>query len=264
MMVLLGLYLGLMAKKELAKHSAVIEFSATEYIFNKKGHKKRTLVLKDIRELLSNGRLNPDDSMIVKKTGKVRTVKEIFSSGIISQYSGLIKSPLKGQSVKLFLILYGLTFGFYFYFWFLRNYRNFRNYKHIKINPELLTIVLFSTAVIPYFVYGVVLEGSGLSRFSLLVEVSFNLLIAVIPAVFLFIQLRILKRFLKRKMKGTFNVELIVFGFLLFNGLAKVWSLNMPFYWFGIIVFTVCEGIVLAFVQKDLNAYWKLEGERVG
>jgi len=259
-MVLLGLYLGLKAKKELLKHSAVIEFSTTEYIFIKKGRKKRVLVLKDIRDLLSNGKLNLDDSLVVKKTGKTKTVKEIFSSGIVSQYAGLIKSPPRGQPVKYFLILYGLTFGFYFYFWFLKNYRNFRNYKRIKINPELKTLVLFSAAIIPYFVYGVILGKSGLSQFPPYVKIPFDLVIAAIPAIFLFFQIRILKRFLKRKIKGTFNVGAIILGFFVLNGLGKMWSLNLSYYWIAAITFIVCEGIVLAFVQKDLNTYWKLEG----
>jgi RsiW-degrading membrane proteinase PrsW (M82 family) len=258
-MVFLGLYLGLKAKKELAKHSAVIEFSATEYIFIKKGRKKRTLVLKDIRDLLGNGKLKLDDSLVIKKTGNTKTVKEIFSSGIVSQYTGLIKSPPRGQPVKYFLIFYGLTFGFYFYFWFLKNYRNFKNYKRIKINPELKTLVLFSATIIPYFVYGVILGESGLSQFPSYVKIPFDLIIAAIPAVFLFFQLRILKRFLKRKMKGTFSVGIIVLGFFVLNGLGKLWALSFSYYWFAVIVFIVCEGIILAFVQKDLNAYWKLE-----
>ena len=203
--VFLGLYLGLRAKKELAKHSAVIEFSTRKYTLLKKGRKKRVLVLREIRDRLADGKLKPEDSLVVHKTGKTQTVKEIFSSGIVSQYAGLIKCPPRGQPVKYFLLLYGLTFGFYFYFWFLRNYRNFRNYKRININPELKTLVLFSAAIIPYFIYGVILGESGLPQFHSSVKISFDLVIAGIPAIFLFFQLRILKRFLKRKMKGTFR-----------------------------------------------------------
>ncbi len=263
MMVLVGLYLGLKAKKELAKHSAVIEFSETEFIFTKKGRKKRTLVLKDIRNLLSNGKLNLDDPLVVKKTGKTKTVKEIFSSEIISQYSGLVKSPPKGQPVKLFLTMYGLTFGLYFYFWFLRNYRNFRNYKRIQINPELKTLALFSAAIIPYFAYGVVLGELGLSRLDASIKVALDLAVAAIPAIFLFFQLRILKRFLKRKMKGAFSVGMISLGFFMFNGLGKLLPPNFSYYWLAAITLIVCEGIILAFVQKDLNAYWKLEKEEI-
>lgn len=257
--VFLGLYLGLRAKKELAKHSAVIEFSTCKYTLLRKGRKKRVLVLREIRDRLADGKLKPEDSLVDHKTGKTKTVKEIFSSGIVSQYTGLIKSPPRGLRIKYFLLLYGVTFGFYFYFWFLKNYRNFRNYKRIKINPEMKTLALFSTAIIPYFIYGVVLGKSGLSQFHPLVKILFDLVIAGIQAGFLFFQLRILKRFLKRKMKGTFSVTGIVLGFFILNGLSKLWSPDLAYYWLAILIFVMCEGIVLAFVQKDLNAYWKLE-----
>ena len=208
---------------------------------------------------MADGKLNPEDSLVVHKTGKTKTVKEVFSSEIASQYAGLIKSPPKGLPVKYFLFLYGLTFGFYFYFWFLRNYRSFRNYKRIKINPEMKTLVLFSTAIIPYFIYGVILGESGLSQFHPFVKISFDLVITGIQAGFLFFQLRILKRFLKRKMKGTFSVVGIVLGFFILNSLGKLWSQDLAYYWLAVLILVACEGIVLAFVQKDLNAYWKLE-----
>ena len=257
--VFLGLYLGLRAKKELAQHSAVIEFSTREYTLLRKGGKKRVLTLREIRDRLADGRLKPEDSLIDHKTGKTKTIKEIFSSGIVSQYVGLIKSSPRGLPVKYFLFLYGVTFGFYYYFWFLKNYRNFRDYKRININPEMKTLILFSTAIIPYFLYGVVLGESGLSQFHPFVRISFDLVIAGIQATFLFFQLRIIKRFLKRKMKGTFSVVGIVLGFFILNSLGKLWSPSLGYYWFAVIILVVCEGIVLAFVQKDLNAYWKQE-----
>ena len=263
-MVFLGFYLGLRAKKELEKHSAVIEFSTTEYILIKKGRKKRTLVLYDIRDLLSKGKLNLEDTLVIKKTGTTKTVKEIFSSGIISQYPGLVKIPSKGQPVKHFLIMYGLTLGFYFYFWFLRNYRDFRNYKRIEINPEMKTLFLFISAVIPYFIYGVILGESGSSQFHPFVKITLDLITAGIPTTFLFFQLRIIKRFLKRKMKGTFNAVSIALGFFILNGLGKLWSTGLAYYWLAVIILVVCEGIVLAFVQKDLNAYWKQERKEAG
>ena len=126
------------------------------------------------------------------------------------------------------------------------------------------TLVLFSAAIIPYFVYGVVLGESGLTQFHPFVKISFDLAIAGIQAGFLFFQLRIIKRFLKRKMKGTFNVAGIVLGFFILNGLGKMWSPDLAYYWFAVMILVVCEGIVLAFVQKDLNAYWKLEREEAG
>ena len=258
-MVFLGLYLGLKAKKELEKHSEVIEFSTQKYTLAKKGRKKRVLVLRDIRDWLADGKLRLEDSLVINKTGKTKTVKEIFSSGIVSQYAGLVKSPFRGLPVKYFLLLYGLTFGFYFYFWFLRNYRNFRNYKRIKINPEWKTLVLFIAAVIPYIIYGMVLGNSGKTQFSPWIKILFDLAVAAIPSIFLLFQLRIIKRFLKRKMKGTFNLTGVVLGFFIFNSLGKLLSPDISYYLVFMIIVVVYEGMVLAFVQKDLNTYWTQE-----
>ncbi len=261
-MVLVGLYLGLKAKKELAQHSEVIEFSTKEYTLLKNGTKKRPLVPKDIRDLISDGKLSPEDSLIDKKTGKIQSVKEIFSPGIVSQYAGLLKTPSRGQPVRVFLILYVLTFGFYFYFWFLRNYRNFRNYKRIHINPELKTLFLFVAAVIPYYLYGIALERFGVTQFSLWVLHVFHFGLAGVQAAFLFLQLRLIKRFLKRKLKGTFRVTAITLGFFALNGLGRMLPPDFSYYLVSAIIFILCEGVVLAYVQKDLNAYWKIERDR--
>ena len=90
-------------------------------------------------------------------------------------------------------------------------------------------------------------------------KVSFDLVIAGIQTTFLFFQLRIIKRFLKRKIGGTFHVVGIVLGFFVLNSLGKLWASNLGYYWFVVIVLIACEGLVLGFVQKDLNVYWKQE-----
>lgn len=261
-MVILGLFLGLKAKKKLAQHSEVIEFSTKEYTLLESGKKKRPLVPKDIRNLLSDGKLSPDDLLIDQKTGETRSIKEIFSLEIVSQYVGLFKRPSRGQPVKIFLILYCLTFGFYFYFWFLRNYRNFRNYKRIHINPEVKTLFLFVAAVIPYYFYGIALGKFDILEFSLLVKHVFHLGLSGIQAVFLFFQLRVMKRFLKRKMKGTYRVMAIVLGFFVFQGLGRMLPPDVSYYLVFAIIFILGEGVVLAFVQKDLNTYWDIERDR--
>jgi RsiW-degrading membrane proteinase PrsW (M82 family) len=258
-MVFLGLFLGLKAKKNLAQHSEVIEFSTKEYTLLKNGTRKRPLVPRDIRDLLSEGKLTPDDLLIDKKTGKTRSIKEIFAPGIVSQYAGLFKRPSRGQPVKWFLILYGLTFGFYFYFWFLRNYRNFRNYKRIHINPEVKTLFLFVTAVIPFYFYGIALERFGVLEFSLAAKHVFHLGLSGIQAAFLFFQIRVLKRFLKRKMKGTYRVTVITLGFFAFNGLGRMLPPDVSYFLWFAIFFILGEGVILALVQKDLNAYWDIE-----
>ncbi|MDH5764266.1 MAG: PrsW family glutamic-type intramembrane protease [Nitrospinota bacterium] len=261
-MVFLGLFFGLKAKKKLAQHSEVIEFSTKQYTLAKHRTRKRPLVPRDIRDLLSEGKLTPDDLLIDKKTGKTRSVKEIFSLGIISQYSRLFKMPSRGQPVGIFLILYGITFGFYFYFWFLRNYRDFRNYKRIHINPELKTLFLFVVVVIPYYLYGIAADLARVLEFNLLLKHIFSLGLSGIQAVFLYLQLRVMKRFLKRKLKGTYRVWAVVLGFYVFNGMGRMLPPDVSYSLWFTIAFILGEGVVLAYVQKDLNAYWDVERER--
>lgn len=102
--IFLCIYLGLKAKRELEKLATVIEFSAKQYFPLKGRRKKVPLYLRDIRCLLSKGKLVPEDNLIDKKSGKIKSIREIFSSKIISQYKGLPKTPFCGMSVKLFLI----------------------------------------------------------------------------------------------------------------------------------------------------------------
>ena len=257
--VVLGLYLALKAKKELEQHSEVIEFSSRKYRLAKTGRKEKILTLKGIRNLLSKGRLLPDDTLTVVNTGKTKTVRDIFSAGVVSQYAGLVKVPARAQSVTSFLIWYVVTFGFYFFFWFLRNYRDLRNYKRIQVNPEFKTLALFVIAVIPYYLYGMVFEPPEGDPVEPLVRHIFHLGLAGVQAGFLFLQLRLLKRFMKRKLKGTFRVEWIAAAFFLMNGLGRMLSPGFPFYLILLVLVTACEGLVLSHVQKDLNDYWILE-----
>jgi len=186
--IFLGIYLGLKAKRELEKLATVIEFSAKQY-FPVKGRRKRApLHLRDIRCLLSKGKLVPEDNLIDKKSGKIKSIREIFSTKIISQYKRLPKTPFSGLPVKLFLIFYQLTFGLYLYFWFLGNYRDFTSYKKLKLNPELLALGLFIITVSPYFAYGLVLKTLGLQATSWGVDICFNLVIAVAETSFLYFQ----------------------------------------------------------------------------
>ena len=262
-MVFLSIYFGLRAKKDLEKHSAVIEFSPAQFMLVKKGIKKGPLHLKDIRCLLSEGKLSPEDFLIATKSGKTKSVKEIFSSKIISQYKGLTKIPTQGQSISFFLILYGLTFGLYFYFWFLRNYRKFRNHKGIKINPELKFLELLILSIIPYFVLGMILGKLMDFPFQPFIKVSLDWIIAGIQAAFLFLQLRIIKRFLKRRIKGTFNVPAIVLQYFILDGSIKMLPSDMSYYLFYAIILILFQGVVLALVQEDLNRYWQQERRRL-
>jgi RsiW-degrading membrane proteinase PrsW (M82 family) len=262
-MVFLSIYFGLRAKKDLEKHSAVIEFSPAQFKLVKKGIKKGPLQLKDIRCLLSEGKLSPEDLLIAKKSGKTKSIKEVFSSKIISQYNGLTKIPTQGQSISFFLILYGLTFGLYFYFWFLRNYRKFRNHKGIKINPELQFLGLLILSIVPYFVLGIFLEKFINSPFQPFLKVSLDWIIAGIQTAFLFFQLRMIKRFLKRRIKESFKILNIILLYFVLDGAIKMLPSNMPYYLFYSIILIFIQGGVLALVQVDLNRYWQQERRRL-
>jgi RsiW-degrading membrane proteinase PrsW (M82 family) len=262
-MVFLGIYFGLRTKKDLEKHSAVIEFSPAQFRLVKRGIKKGPLYLKDIRCLLSEGKLNPEDLLISKKSGKTKSVKEIFSSKIISQYKGLTKIPTQGQSITFFLVLYGLTFGLYFYFWFLRNYRKFRNHKGIKLNPELKTLELFILSTIPYFILGVVVGKINNFQFEPVIKILLDWIVAGIQTAYLFFQLRIIKNFLKRRIKGTFRVPAIIFPFFILNGSIKMLPPDMSYFLFYSIILILAQGWILVSVQKDLNGYWLQERRRL-
>ncbi len=261
--VFLAIYLGLRTKKDLEKHSAVIEFSPAKFKLVKKGIKKGPLNLKDIRCLLSEGKLDPEDLLIAKKSGETKSVKEIFSKKIISQYKGLTKIPTQGQSISFFIILYGLTFGLYFYFWFLRNYRKFRNHKGIPLNPELVTLTLFILSTIPYFILGSILGNSTSNSFGPLFKTSLDWVVAGTQTVFLFFQLRIIKRFLKRRIKGTFRVRPIILQFFILSGAIKMLPPDMSYYLFYSIILTLFQGWILVGIQKDLNSYWQQERRRL-
>jgi len=261
--ILLGIYLGLKAKRVLEKLSAVIEFSAKQY-FPLKGRRKTVpLQLRDIRSLLSKGKLVPDDNLIDKKTGKIKSIREIFSSKIISQYKRLPKTPFSGMPVKLFLIFYQVTFGLYLYFWFLGNYRDFTSYKKLKLNPEFLAVGLFVLTILPYFVYGFFREtltwNGGPSP---LIDVSFDLFMAGIEATFLYYQFQMFSKFFEKKLEKPFSVPMIILVFFILSGLKKVLSSTIPFYLFWEMILILLQGGVLAFVQRDLNLYWRLENER--
>jgi RsiW-degrading membrane proteinase PrsW (M82 family) len=261
--IFLGIYLGLKAKRELEKLATVIEFSAKQYFPIKGRRKKVPLYLRDIRCLLSKGKLIPEDNLIDTKSGKTKSIREIFSSKIISQYKGLPKTPFFGIPIKLFLLFYQLTFGLYLYFWFLGNYRDFVSYKKLKLNPELLALCLFIFTILPYFFYGVTLKFLDLGQGSSLANIFFNLAVAGIEATFLYFQFQMFSGFLKKKLEKSFSVPIIILSLFILSGLRKVLPSTIPYYLVFEMVLILFQGGVLAIVQRDLNLYWELENERV-
>jgi protease PrsW len=261
--IFLGIYLGLKAKRELEKLATVIEFSAKQYFPLKDRRKKVPLYLRDIRCLLSKGKLIPEDNLIDTKSGKTKSIREIFSTKIISQYKGLSKTPFFGIPIKLFLIFYQLTFGLYLYFWFLGNYRDFASYKKLKLNPELLALFLFIFTILPYFFYGVILNILDLGQASPLVDIFFNLVVAGIETTFLYFQFQMFSGFLKKKLEKPFSVPVIILSLFILSGLKKILPSTIPYYLIWEMVLILFQGGVLAIVQRDLNLYWELENERV-
>ncbi len=262
--IFLGIYLGLKAKREMEKLATVIEFSAKQYFPLKGRRKKVPLYLKDIRCLLSKGKLVPEDNLIDRKSGKVKSIREIFSSKIISQYKRLPKTPFCGMPVNLFMVFYQVTFGLYLYFWFLGNYRDFTSYKKLKLNPELLALGLFIFTILPYFFYGVIQNALGVREVNPVVDISFNLAVAAIETAFLYVQFQIFSGFLKNKLANPFSVPVVILGFFVLSAFKKVLPTTIPFYLFWEMVLILFQGGVLAIVQRDLNLYWKFENERTG
>ncbi len=260
--IFLGIYLGLKAKRELEKLATVIEFSKKQYFLAEGAGKKAPLYLRDIRSQLSEGKLVPEDKLIEKKSGKIKSIQEIFSTKNVSQYRVLPRTPFCGRPVKLFLIFYQLTFGLYLYFWFLGNYRDFTSYKKIKINPELLALGLFVFSIIPYFFYGVLKNFFGVHEFSLVVESFFVFSIAAIESAFLYFQFHLFSGFMKGKLNKPFSAPFITLGFFILSGLKKLLSPAISFYILWEMVLIFFQGCLLAIVQRDLNLYWEHENEK--
>ena len=166
--------------------------------------------------------------------------------------------------VKLFLIFYQMTFGLYLYFWFLGNYRDFTSYKKLKLNPELLALGLFILTIFPYFIYGVIQNALGVYGTIPAADFPFQLAMAGAESAFLYFQFQMLSGFLKKKLKKSFSVPVIILGFFILSGLKKALPLTIPFYLFWEMLLILMQGGVLAIVQRDLNLYWKLENERTG
>jgi len=257
--VFVGIYLGLKAKRELEKLATVIQFSAKQFFPLKGPEKKIPLYLRDIRCLLSKGKLIPEDNLIDKKSGKIKSIREIFSTKMISQYRILPRIPFSGLPVKLFLIFYQLTFGLYLYFWYLGNNRDFTSYKKLKINPELRALSLFIITILPYYFYRIAPNALGLQRTNPETDFIFNLIMAGIETAFLNVQFKMFARFFKNKLEKSFSVTPITCIFFILSAIKKTLPLTVPFYLIWEIILIFLQGAVLALVQRDLNLYWHTE-----
>lgn len=260
--VALAIYLGLKAKNELGKYSEFVESSTRKFFVFKDGKRQSPMLLKDIRDALADGQMGLEDTLTAKDSGEKKSVRELLYSEIDVEHKGWTRIKPKGQPIKQFLLFYSLTFGLYLYFWFHRNYRDFRNYKNAKINPELRTLGLFVFAFIPYYLYGTVMGLLNKDPFAPYIFLPFNLLIAGIETSFWFFQFTMIKRFMKETLKKSFPLMIIVLIIFALSGVRKLIPSGIPHYLIADFVLILFQGGVLAFVQKDLNIYWKLEKDR--
>lgn len=258
LMVFIGIYLGLNAKRKLAKHSSYVASSSKNYFILKNGKKHGPFNLIDIRESLADGSLDLEDVLLGKKSGEKTPIRELLCAEIALGMKKKIKIPPTGQPVNYFLIFYGLTFGFYLYFWFHRTCRNFRAHKNLNLNPELRTLSFFVFTIIPFYIYGDVLRGLEKNIFDPAIFIPFNFFMACVETVFLFVLLRMIKGFLDEKMKKSFPLFMIVLMFFVLSVTRKLLPTDLSYYLFFEMTLIMLQGGVLAFVQKDINNYWKL------
>ncbi len=257
--VALSIYLGLKAKKELEKHSEFIESSQREFFVFKDGKKLGPLVLKKIRDALADGEMGLEDTLIAKDSAEKKTIREYLFAEIDSEHKDWIRIRPNGQAIKQFLLFYSLTFGLYQYFWFHRNNRDFRNYKKIKINPELRTLGLFIFTFVPYYLYGNVMGLLNKDPFDPYIFLPSSLLAAGIETGFWFFQFKMIKRYMKETLKKSFSLMVIILIIFALSSVRKLIPSGIPHYLMADFVLILFQGGVLAWVQKDLNIYWKLE-----
>lgn len=256
-------YLGLKAKRDLEKTSRRIEFSSSKFFLLEDTIKKEPLVLKEIRDRLSEGRLKLDDILVSGKNDKKTSIRTLLSAQIGLEPKVRAKTPPREWPAKRVVVFYGLTFGLYLYFWFHKNYRNFKNYKNLGLNPELRTLGLFVFTTIPFFAYGTLLEKWKAHPFGPSFEISFNVTMAGIEAAFLYFLFRMISKFLNKKQKISFPILSIVSMFFVLSGMRKLLPPELPYYWWLEFILILLQGGVLAIAQKHLNVYWTREKERL-
>lgn len=257
--VIIGMYLGLKAKKELEKQSKLIEFSSKEFYLLEDKKMQSPLVLKDIRDLLSEGKLNLDDFLIIGKSGRKVSVKRAIGPQMSHEPSAGSTPPPKSPSPQHIFIYFGLTFGLYFYFWYYRVCREFNAYKKLKLDPELRTLILFASTLIPYLIYGAVLEDPQKLPWDDTANIHFNITMAFIETAFLFTLLKMVMKFSKSD-RNTFLITF--FSSLIFFALSttrKLLPSEVPYHLWLQFILILLQGGILAGIQKVLNVYWKTE-----
>lgn len=258
-MVSLGIYFGLRAKKELARHSKVIEFFRKQFCVLKNGDRFGPFLLKDIRNKIAEGQFETDDILEEVASGKQTTIKEIFFKEIGARHVYLTGFPPACQPPAQIILFFVMTLGFYFYFWFHKILRQIRNQKRCRVNPELRVMLLFILTLVPFFLFGRFQQLFASQQEARMAEWSLYFFVSGVEAYFLLGLLQILNRVIRGKIKSPFNLWILVGLFFILSLTAKSLPLGMPGYWITEFAVLGLQGAVLARVQKDLNHFWELE-----
>lgn len=258
--VALGIYLGLKAKRELAEHSRRMAESAREFYIQKGERKSGPLLLRDLGDMLASEAVDLDDVMVDKATGESQPIKNLLCSELGLEHKELLPIEPREQPIPYFLLIYGLTLGLYLYFWFYRNYHEFKEHRHLKLNPELRALALYALTLIPFFLYGAIMEGMDVYAFPPAVDIAFNFLMVALETTLLYFLLRIVHTWISRRIrKGIFSLPATVTLFFFFGALRKLLPLDIANYWWFEITLIWLQGGVLATVQRDINRYWLRE-----
>jgi len=257
--VMIGIYLALKAKRQLEKHSKYVEFSPIKYTLLKSGKKQGPFLLKEIRDSLARGTLGLDDEIFVGKKGQKVFISSFLGSKIDLPHKRLAKTPQKGRFAGNVFIFYALTFGFYLYFWFHHHYRDFRNYKNLDLDPEFRTLSLFVLTQIPFFIFGSLIGELEAYSISGGAQIAFNIVVAVVEAIFLFYLFFTVNQYLGEGQKKPINIWFVILVFFSLSALRKLLPSNLSFYWLIYFALILMQGGILAWVQRDINSYWGFE-----
>jgi RsiW-degrading membrane proteinase PrsW (M82 family) len=263
-MVVLGIYLGLRAKRRLAKHSKNVTTAKTQFFLLKEGDRQGPLELTDIRDYLSTGKMDLEDILTAGEDGEEKTVRSLLCSEMSPESKSLIQIPPQGQPVAQFLIIYALTFGLYIYFWFYRNYQNFKEYKKLELNPEFRALALFILTIIPYFIYGAILGSIDEYSFPPGAEISFNLIMVGVEAVFIIFLFRTIKENIGRTAGKSPIFLIAIVLFFIFGSLRKILPGVVAYHWWLEIILIWLQGGALALAQQKINIFWEQKRSELG
>jgi RsiW-degrading membrane proteinase PrsW (M82 family) len=255
-MVVLSIYLGLKAKRKLEIHSKYVTSATTKFFLLKGGNKQGPLNLADIRDYLSAGKMDLEDTLITAEAGEKKSVRDLLCFEMSHESKGLIQIPPEGQPVAHLLIFYVMTFGLYIYFWFYRNYCNFKEYKNLDINPEFRVLGFFILTIIPYFTYGTILRELGGHSFPLGVEISFYLIMVGIETMYLFFLLLMIRENIELSVNCSAVFLIVVILFFSLGCLRKFLPWVMSYPWWLEIILIWLQGGVLSLAQLKINIFW--------